>query len=123
MLVFATMELRAIVCLCALAMAACETVPEVTYGVVDGSAADAGMQADADDAGAADAPAPMCVVPSGVDAGCCPLTIAPCVGLACQHCGDCASAACRANQFCCAKLNGGGAYRGVMCAPDTTMCP
>jgi hypothetical protein len=122
------MEWRAIVSLGALAMiAGCETVPEVTYAALDGGSTGDGSGGDAGDDAAPGTDAPedalMCVVPAGVDGGCCSLTIAPCVGLACQHCGDCATAACRPNQFCCAKLNGGGTYRGVMCSPDTTMCP
>ena len=124
------MLLRAIACLGALAtFAACEAVPDVTYAAddaeSDGSAGDAASP-DADDgSGTGDAAgdALTCTVPTGVDGGCCSLTIAPCVGIACAHCPDCAAAACRPNQFCCAKVTGGGMYRGVACAPDTTMCP
>jgi hypothetical protein len=115
-----------------LALTACESVPELTFPASDASGApdsatdDAAVQDGAADApvddGASDAPV-ACMVPAGVDGGCCAQTIAPCVGLACGYCAACALAACKANQFCCAQLNGGGMVRDVMCAPDTHNCP
>jgi hypothetical protein len=131
------MDLRALACAAALAaLAACEAVPDLTYPPRDAAAesaprdapgADSPVSSDAPDeatpAGDAVDDAPSCTLPPGGGAMCCPLTTAPCVGLACSHCPDCATAACQANQFCCAQLKGQGDYKGVICAPDTRNCP
>jgi hypothetical protein len=66
---------------------------------------------------------PPCALPTGYDAGCCAQTVAPCVGIACEHCGACAQQACRANQFCCAHLDTTNTYKNVTCAADPKNCP
>jgi hypothetical protein len=42
-----------------------------------------------------------------------------CVDQSCQHCNDCQGAACRATEYCCPTVNGGGQYKGTVCKPTS----
>lgn len=105
-------------------------------GIVLGTGCDATPSAtfegDAADAAGVDAPvlrdvssdvaetASPCGAPTGVNAGCCDGQVAPCVGAACQHCTDCASAGCPSSEFCCGHM-AGPTYK-AMCQSDPTAC-
>jgi len=65
-------------------------------------------------------PAPTTCPPAGAPAGtmCCGANGAapPCIGMACEHCGDCVSQGCAAGMICCAVSPGGsGKYKGMSC--------
>lgn len=98
-----------------------------------GSAADAAVTPDAADPADVvvvhDAAVPDALLPDGaltcvpnptLKTDCCPNGM-ECAGLACQHCGDCTG--CALPGVCCATVNGGGKYKGMICSGSPVGCP
>jgi hypothetical protein len=76
------------------------------------------------DAGAIDASDALACLPANAppDAGCC-YGVLPCIGRGCGYCSACIAKGCHTNQYCCAQLNGQGAFQGVQCSGDGKNCP
>jgi hypothetical protein len=64
-------------------------------------------------------PPPTCPPPGAPPGTLCCGAVA-CIGEACQHCTECRSQGCAANEYCCVVLNGGGHVKGVTCSATPT---